>query len=367
MDLIYKIGITLIKGIGPVLAKNLIAYLGSAEAVFLEKPAVLAKIPEIGPVLSKQIAAQEVLERAKKEMDFIDKNNIHVYFYADKNYPYRLKECADAPVLLYTKGNVDFNAQRYIGMVGTRNASEYGKEMCKHLIEGLAIAQANTCIVSGLAYGIDIASHKAAVEYGLPTIAAVAHGLDILYPSAHRPTAIKMLDKGGLITEYLTGTNPDRQNFVQRNRLIAGLCDALVVVESASKGGSLITADLAHGYNRDVFAFPGRVGDDYSAGCNDLIRANKAALITSGADLVTAMGWELQLNSKGALQTCLFMELSEAEEKVIAIIRKQEAIGLNELALVLSLPISKLSPQLLEMEFKGLVKCLPGNIYKLRT
>ena len=242
----YKIGITLIKGIGCNLAKNLIAYIGSAEGVFREKQQNLAKIPGIGEMLSKEIVSQNVLARAEQEIEFIEKNKIQTSYFADRDYPYRLKECPDAPIMLYQKGYCDLNNGKFVGIVGTRNATETGKENCKKLIADLASTQQNIIIVSGLAYGVDICAHKAAVDVGLPTIGILGHGLDRIYPAAHRPTAVKMMQKGALLTEYLSQTNPDRPNFVQRNRIIAGLCDALLVVESAARGGALITAEIAN-------------------------------------------------------------------------------------------------------------------------
>jgi len=363
----YEIGVTLIKGIGPVLAKNLIAYLGSAEAVFKETQANLTKIPEIGPVLSRQIADQQVLKRAEKEIAFIQKNNIQTYFYTDKGYPYRLKECADAPVILYSKGNVDLNVLRLVGVVGTRKVTEYGKELCNSFISDLATLSPGTTIVSGLAYGVDICAHKAAINAVLPTIGVLGHGLDRIYPLTHRPTAIKMLEQGGLLTEYLTETNPDRPNFVQRNRIVAGMCDALLVVESGEKGGSLITANMAQSYNRDVFAFPGRVGDEHSIGCNALIKTNKAGLIESASDFINAMGWESVAHKKQAVQPSLFIDLSEEEQQVVDCLRKDDSLQLNQLAINMGIAVSKASAMLLEMEFKGIVKCLPGNVYKLRV
>lgn len=365
MNLRYQIGITLIKGIGPVLAKNLIAYLGDVEAVFKETQANLAKIPEIGPVLSKQIVDQDVLVRADQEIAFIEKNGIQTHFYLDKSYPFRLKECADAPIVLYFKGNADLNTNRFLGIVGTRNASDYGKDLCNSFLQELSQMAPDTTIVSGLAYGVDICAHKAALDCNLSTIAALGHGLDRIYPATHRSTAVKMLEQGGLITEYLTETNPDKQNFVQRNRLIAGMCDATLVVESAAKGGSLITCELAQSYNRDVFAFPGRVGDEHSAGCNALIKANKAALIESAADFINAMGWEASSERQTAVQPSLFLDLTPEQQEIISLLRK-ENLSLNQISIALAKPVSKISSVMLEMEFSGLVKCMPGNVYKLR-
>lgn len=365
MSLKCQIGITLIKGIGPVLAKNLIAYLGDVEAVFKESQANLAKIPEIGPILSKQIVDQEVLVRAEKEMAFIEKNNIRAHFYLDKSYPYRLKECVDAPVMLYFKGNADLNPNRLLGIVGTRHATDYGRELCAKFLSDLAAVAPDVTVVSGLAYGIDICAHKAALDNNLPTIAALGHGLDRIYPATHRATAVKMLERGGLITEFLTETNPDRQNFVMRNRIIAGMCDATLVVESAAKGGSLITCEQALSYNRDVFAFPGRVADEHSAGCNALIKANKAALIENANDFINAMSWEKSEGKSAPIQANLFLDLNDEQQAIVTLLRK-ENLALNQIALSMALPVSRISSVLLEMEFSGIVKCMPGNVYKLR-
>jgi len=363
----YKIGITLIKGIGNTLAKSLIAYVGSVEGVFKEKQQALAKIPGIGDVLSTEIVSQNVLQRAEQEIEFILKNKIQTTYYADRDYPFRLKECPDSPIMLYNRGNCDLNNGKFIGIVGTRNATETGKENCRKLIAGLASAQPGAVIVSGLAYGVDICAHKAALDAGLPTIGVVGHGLDRIYPAAHRPTAVKMIENGALLTEYLSLTNPDRPNFVQRNRIIAGLCDATVVIESAARGGALITAEVANDYNRDVFAFPGRVNDEWSAGCNALIKNNKASLIESADDILRFMNWED--HSSGAnpvVQTALFMDLSDEEQSVAAVLRQNlDGCQLNELAIQLEKPVSKISSLLLEMEFKGIVKCLPGNLYRI--
>lgn len=363
----HKIGITLIKGIGNNLAKNLIAYIGSVEGVFKEKQQALAKIPGIGEVLSREIVSQNVLARAEQEIEFIEKNKIQTFYFADRDYPFRLKECADSPIMIYTKGNCSLNNGKFVGIVGTRNATENGKENCTKLINDLAAAQPNTIIVSGLAYGVDICAHKAALDANLPTIGVVGHGLDRIYPAAHRPTAVKMLQDGALLTEYLSQTNPDRQNFVQRNRIIAGLCDAIVIVESAIRGGALITAEIANDYNRDVFAFPGRITDEWSIGCNALIKNNKASLIESADDIMRFMNWEKQNpTSAPIVQTALFLDLSDEEQTIVRILRQNpEGVQLNELAIQQEKPISKISSLLLEMEFKGIVKCLPGNLYRI--
>lgn len=363
----YRIAITLIKGIGPNLAKNLIAYLGSEQAIFNEKAQNLSKIPGIGDVLSNEIVNQNVLKRAEEEVSFIIKNNIQPLYYTDRNYPYRLKECADSPIMLYSKGKCDLNSSRIVAIVGTRNATEAGKENCKKLIADLALLQPRCIIVSGLAYGVDICAHKAALDANLPTVGVVGHGLDRIYPSMHSSTAKKMIENGLLLTEYISGTNPDRQNFVQRNRIIAGVCDLTIVIESASRGGALITTEAANIYNRDVFAFPGRVTDEFSAGCNALIKTNKAAMIESAADVIKFMSWENKAGTSNLpVQTALFVDLTPDEQSIVGILRQyQDGMQMNELAIKTEQSVSKTSAMLLELEFKGTVKCLPGNIYKI--
>jgi len=366
LDLLkFRIGITLINGIGNNLAKNLIAYLGDEEAVFKEKKKTLSKVPGIGAMLAHEIVSQkQVLQRAEEEIEFILKNNIQYYYFTDKSYPFRLKECPDAPLILYSKCSQNLNDAKFLGIVGTRKATVYGKELCKKFINELSTVP-NLVIVSGLAYGIDICAHKAALDAGVPTIGVVAHGLDRIYPEGHRSTAIKMIQQGGLVTEYISKTNPDRQNFVQRNRIIAGLSDAVVVVESAVRGGALITADLANDYNRDVFAFPGRPDDEWSMGCNALIKTNRASLIDNTKDFLKSMGWEDKIAVHKNTQQSLFVELTDDEQLIYSLLRKNpEGIQVNQLAVEIAFPYSKLTAILLQMEFNMLVKCLPGGIYK---
>jgi DNA processing protein len=362
----FRIGLTLIHGIGNNLAKNLIAYLGNEEAVFKEKARTLAKVPGIGETLARQIANhQQALQRAEKEIEFMEKFGVGCCYYADDEYPRRLRECFDAPLILYTRCNQDLNQGRFIAVVGTRNATEYGKENCKKLISELKNIE-NVVIMSGLAYGIDICSHKAALEQNIPTMGVIAHGLDRVYPGAHLGVARRMTENGGLITEYLSETNPDRQNFVQRNRIIAGMSDAVVVVESGPKGGALITAELANDYNREVFAYPGRNTDEWSKGCNTLIKRNKAMLIESATDIIQLMGWENNGSSKKLIQTQLFQELSKEEQLIIDILQQNESgLQVNEMVHKSLLSYHKLSSILLELEFKTIIKLLPGGIYKI--
>ena len=293
MSILHQVALTYVKNIGPYYAKSIISHLGSADRVFTVAPSKLLKIEGIGEkraeMFNKTIL-DDALRKADEELKFIEKNNIDVIFYTDPRYPKRLKQCNDSPLLLYNKGNADLNLQRIISIVGTRNATEYGKHLCRQLVEELQ--PYNVLVISGLAYGIDICAHKECVKVGVPTVGVLGHGLDKLYPAQNRSTAEKMIENGGLLTEYPSGTKPDRENFPQRNRIVAGMADATIVVEAGIKGGALITAEIANSYNRDVFAFPGRIGDDYSEGCNFLIRHNKASLLMSAADLAYSLGWE---------------------------------------------------------------------------
>ncbi|PKP52564.1 MAG: DNA-protecting protein DprA [Bacteroidetes bacterium HGW-Bacteroidetes-1] len=360
-QLLYKIGLTLIPGVGDIVGKKLVAYCGGPEAVFREKKIHLDKIPGIGAQTISSIVNQKVLLRAEEEMAFIQKKEIVPLFYLDKSYPKRLQHCADGPILLYYKGNVDLNHQRVIGIVGTRNATEYGKHICDQLVEELASDQ--VMVVSGLAYGIDTCAHRAAVKYNLPTIGVMAHGLDRVYPAANKGLADRMLNNGGLLTEFMHMTNPDRENFPRRNRIVAGMIDALVVIESAKRGGALITADIANSYSRDVFAIPGRVGDMYSEGCNYLIRTNKAALLEHAVNIRYLMGWD-QLKNNISGQTKLFREFSANEQQLLDAFGDDKECGIDDIMLRSSFPASKLAGILLTLEFDGVLVALPGKKYK---
>ncbi|HAN78199.1 MAG TPA: DNA-protecting protein DprA [Bacteroidales bacterium] len=363
-ELTYKIAVSLIPGIGPVLAKNLIAYCGSPDAIFTEKIAVLKKIPGIGDKLAAAIKSADVLNRAEEEVRFILKNNIRTLFYLDSDYPHRLKECSDAPIVLFYRGNDVFDAPYILSIVGTRNATEYGKTVCNLLIEQLASLNIPLVIVSGLAYGIDICAHKASIKNNLPTVASLAHGLDRIYPGNHASVAKEMLEKGALVTEFLSQTNFVRENFLRRNRIIAGLADATLVIESAVKGGALVTADIAHSYDRDVLAVPGSISSEYSKGCNFLIKNNKAALIESADDIISALNWNIGNKKPQAIQQKLFVELSPNEEKIRAILMESDHT-IDSIFIKSGLEMSKISASLLEMEFKGLVKNLPGKVFSL--
>ena len=361
----YKIGISLIPGIGDITAKKLIAYCGGVEAVFREKKSALQKIPGIGTFFAGSVIAgrEQALEQANAEVGFIEKHRICARFFLDDDYPARLKHCIDGPVMIYCLGNADYNAPRVLSVVGTRSATTYGKECCSRIIEDLK--SSNVLIVSGLAYGIDTWAHREALRNGLATVGVLAHGLDTLYPAANKSMASKMLSQGGLITEFTSGTIPDKENFPKRNRIIAGLADATLVVEAARKGGALITADIANSYNRDVFAVPGRIIDPYSEGCNRFIRTNKAALVQSAADIKYLMGWEEQSEKPSQIQKKLFINLSPDEEAVVALIRTAGELTVDKICLGLQLNTSRVATALLNLEFEGIVKCKPGKIYCL--
>jgi DNA processing protein len=364
-ELFYKLALSMVPGIGGVLARNLLAYTGSAEKVFCEPFKTLMKIPGIGEVNAKRLQDRNIFLKAEKELEFIHKHKIEVRFFTDRNYPRRLKQCPDAPIILYFKGTANLNEQRVVSIVGTRNATEYGKMICEQLICGFAERNHPVLVVSGLAYGIDIHSHKMAMKNHIPTVAVLGHGLDRIYPSLHAQTARKMLQKGGVVSDFPSGTRIDPPNFIRRNRIIAGLADATIVIESAEKGGALITADIASSYNRDVFAFPGRVDATYSKGCNSLIRLNGASLIQGIDDLEYLMGWDPP--EKGSvMQSVLFQNLTPEEEEVCELLGKTKEMFIDQISSELKMPGSKVSAMLLNMEFKNLVEALPGKMYKLK-
>lgn len=365
-ELQYQIGLTLIEGVGDVLAKNLIAYCGSAEQIFKTNKTLLDKVPGIGPVISKTIIqSKSVLERAEQEIKFIEKNNITPLFFTDENYPYRLKNCYDSPVMLYFQGNTNLNEKKIVSVVGTRTPSVYGKFQTEKLIEELK--SLDCLVVSGMAYGIDITAHKTALDFNIDTVGVLAHGLDRLYPATHYNYAEKMLEQGGLLTEFISETNPDRENFPRRNRIVAGMCDALIVVESKREGGSLITATIANAYNKDVFAFPGKAGDALSEGCNGLIKTHKASLIENAADLKYMMNWgeENKKTKTKVSQTSLLLTLNEEERSIINAFDSKSQLHVDEICYATNFPISKTSAYLLQLEFSNVIKSLPGKMYQL--
>jgi DNA processing protein len=361
----YYIGLTLLRGVGSILARHLLQYFGSPEEVFSANRKILEKVPGIGVYTAEQIhdSKAEALRLAEKELLFADKNKIRIYAMTDPDYPKRLKECPDAPMVFYYRGNGDLDAGKIISIVGTRKITEYGRKLTEIFIKELSGMFPELLIVSGLAYGVDICAHRNALKNNMPTIGVLAHGLDRIYPAVHRNTAVEMLEKGGLLTDFMSGTNPDRENFLRRNRLIAGLADATIIVESAEKGGSLVTADIAFSYGRDVYAFPGRVFDAYSEGCNRLISNNKAGLIGSAKDLVMALCWD-ESNKKESQQPALPLR-EKPDHPVIRLLEEKGEFQINDLAAEMNIPVHKLMQTLFELEFEGHIRALPGGVYKL--
>ncbi|MCX2574833.1 DNA-processing protein DprA [Pedobacter sandarakinus] len=363
MSTLHNIALTFIKSIGPVNAKNLLAYCGSAEKIFSASKSQLLQIPGIGEKTVESILKTDALDRAADELAFVQKHGIDVLFFSDENYPKRLKNCVDAPILLYFKGIADLNHSRIISIVGTRNATDYGRQLCKQLCE--LLAPYNVLIVSGLAYGIDVSAHKECIANNIATVGVLGHGLDRLYPSMHKTVSQKMALNGGLLSEYPTQTNPDRQNFPKRNRIIAGIADATIVVEASIKGGALITAEIANSYNKDVYAFPGRTNDVFSEGCNFLIKTNRAGLINNANDLIYYLGWDDEVKEqRRSAQTTLQLNLTPNEQKVVAAL-KDGSMAIDELCISLNLPQSKLAIVILTLEMQGILISLPGKVYKL--
>lgn len=362
-ELLYQIALTLIPNIGDVNAKALVSHFGSAEPIFSASKKVLDEIEGIGSIRAASIRNFKDFSRAEEEIDFIKKYKITPLFITDKAYPQRLLNCYDSPPLLYYKGSADLNVAKMIAIVGTRTHDDYGKKICEKLIEELV--NEDVIVVSGLAFGIDSIAHKASLKNKIPTIGVLAHGLDRVYPSQNATMAKQMISQGGLLTEFKSNTIPDKQNFPGRNRIVAGMTDATIVIESGIKGGSLITAELANGYNKDVFAFPGRVDDSKSEGCNYLIRNNKAALITCANDLLEIMGWKKSKKISPKKQRELFIEFTSEEKIIVDILQIQEQMQIDELYFKSKLSSSEVAKALLMLEMQGIVSSLPGKIYKM--
>jgi DNA processing protein len=358
----HQIALTLVPQVGAVTAKLLISYCGSAEAVFHASKRELLKIPGIGIGTANSIHTAEPLARAERELTFLEQHGVNAFFYTHEHYPARLRQCYDCPPMLYFKGSSPdlLSARRIVAIVGTRQPSEYGKALCEELVDGLR--PFNVLVVSGLAYGIDIAAHRKATALEMPNIGVLGHGLGNIYPSQHRSTALKMIENGGLLTEYIFDTKPDREHFPMRNRIIAGICDALVVVETATTGGSMISAELASQYERDTFAIPGRAHDIKSAGCNLLIKTNRARLAESAADLAAALRWD-ESAKQSNIQIALFPDLSPAETGLLDIIREKPEIPIDQLTIAAQLPPGELASLILGLEFKGVIRTLPGKRY----
>lgn len=358
---LYEIALTLIPYIGVVNGKKLVAYCGGAEAVFCENKNALRQISGIHENVINGIDSKEVMTRAEEEMMFIEKNGIKPLFYLDKDYPKRLQHCHDSPMMLYYKGNADLNAEKTVGIVGTRNITDYGRYVVEKLIEDLATD--NVMIISGLAYGVDAAAHRAALKYDLATVGVLGHGMQTIYPAENRKLSTNMIEKGGILTEFVSGTQPDRENFPKRNRIVAGMIDCLVVIESALKGGAMITAEIANSYDREVFAMPGRVGDIYSEGCNQLIKTNKANLLVNAADIRYVMRWDVDTKVV-AKQMRLFRDFSEDEKKVMDVFAENNVVHIDDIIIGTDLSPSKIASILLSLEFDGVLTALPGKRYQ---
>ncbi|MBT8238744.1 MAG: DNA-protecting protein DprA [Croceitalea sp.] len=362
-ELIAILRLQRIPNIGDINAKKLIQRCGNALAIFESKKEHLLKIEGIGTATLKGLYDTIYLEEAQAELRFIKDNDIAFDYYQDNTYPKHLKHCIDGPILLFKTGAIELNSRRIISVVGTRNITSYGQSFCDTFIE--EIAPLDPIIVSGFAYGVDIAIQKAAMENGLQTIGCLAHGLNQIYPKTHKKYMNKVERNGGFYTEFWSTSNPDRENFLKRNRIIAGMSEATLVVESAEKGGSLVTADIANSYNRDVFAVPGRSSDKFSVGCNNLIKQQKAQMITSAAELVYLLGWQLEEKTKPAVQKQLFIELDDTEKVIYTYLNSKGKQLLDTVALECKLPIYKVSSTLLNMEMKGVVRPLPGKLFEV--
>jgi DNA processing protein len=352
-----------IPGIGDYLIRQLISYCGSAERVFQTPKGKLLNIPGVGEITAEAILRGKPFNQAEAEIKKAELEQVKLRFYIDADFPHRLKQINDAPTLLYTKGKIDFENPKTIGIVGTRKATSYGKACVENLIESLV--PHNACIISGLAYGIDIHAHKQAVKANLPTIGVMGSGIDVIYPSSHKDTVAKMFGAGGIVTEHPFGTKPDAHNFPARNRIVAGLCDAIIIVEAAVKGGALITAEIGNSYNKDVFAFPGNIGQSSSEGCNNLIKTNKAFLITSVKDLEYLMNWDLASPPAKKMVTDLSLFDSTERTVIEKLLENGNELPIDEMSWKTGLNVSQLASVLLVLELKGVVTPLPGKKFKL--
>ncbi len=361
-ELIALLRLQNVPNIGDVIAKKMIAHCGSARAVFEDKRQHLLKIDGIGTYTLQGLYDTEHIEAAESEYGFIQDNGLAYSYFMDESYPRLLKHCIDSPVLLFKNGNIDFEERKVISVVGTRNITSYGTTFCEQFME--EIAPMDPIIVSGFAYGVDICAQRAAMGQGLQTIGCLAHGLNQIYPKVHSKYVADVKKNGGFLTEFWSTSNPDRENFLKRNRIIAGISEATVVIESAERGGSLVTADIANSYNRDVFAVPGRAEDKFSAGCNNLIKQQKAHMITSAADLIYLLGWEIEKEEAKNVQKQLFVELDNTEQSIYTYLQKEGKQLLDSIAIACQLPVFRVSSTLLNMEMKGVIRPLPGKMFE---
>jgi len=361
-ELLYVLALQRVKGIGDINAKKLISYCGSAKNVLKEKRINLEKINGIGSFIIKNLVDSTNIKEAEKELKYIQKNNIETLYFSDKNYPDKLKHCVDAPILLFKEGNFKLENQPIISIVGTRKITSYGRDFCEKLIDDLTVY--NPIIVSGFAYGVDICAHKVALKNNLQTIGVLAHGFEEVYPKSHKKYVSEINKNGGFLTDFWHNDTLQRENFLKRNRIVAGISEATIIIESAEKGGSLVTADIANSYSRDVFAVPGRSTDIYSKGCNDLIKRNKAAILTSANDLIELLNWQLEPSKNKSIQKQLFVELTEVEQLVYDLLLKNGKELLDSISLTCKLPIHQTTTTLFNLEMKGVVKPLPGKLFE---
>ena len=362
-ELRYTLALQRIPNLGDATAKKLLHKVGSAEGIFKEKKSNLLNINGVGAYKLKELFRNIQLDEAEEEIRFIEDNKLEWLYFKDKLYPENLKHCMDGPILYFQKGNIDLQKNKIISIVGTRKVTTYGKVFCEKLIEELS--PLNPIIVSGFAYGVDITAHKAAIDNGLQTVACLAHGHNQIYPKSHKKYKDSVMNNGGFISEFWSSDTFDRNNFLKRNRIIAGISQATIVIESATKGGSLVTADIANSYNRDVFVLPGRVSDLQSQGCNNLIKSQQAHMITNAADLIYMLGWELEETKKKPQQTQLFVELTNEEKVVFNYLKEKKKDDLDTISLNCKVPTFKLASILLTMELKGVIRPLPGKIFEL--
>ena len=365
-EIYYTVALTRMTGFNQQMALQLYQTMGGGKEVYDHRHDISDVLPDSTPRLREAMKNwDEALRRAAAEMEFMQKGGIRALTFNDEGYPQRLRACPDAPVILFYKGSADLNQSHVIDIVGTRRCTTYGKDLIRRFVSELRCLCPDVLIVSGLAYGIDISAHRHALEQGYETVGVLAHGLDQIYPYAHRGTAVEMVKKGGLLTEYMSQTEALPNNFRQRNRIVAGMSDATILVESAIKGGGLITCRIAHEYGRDVFAFPGAVGMPYSEGCNRMIRNNTAALITSAADFMEAMGWQTPDKKPEAIERQLFPDLTDDEQRVVELLQQTNDLQLNMLSVKADIPIGQLTALLFSLEMKGIVKPLAGGTYHL--
>jgi DNA processing protein len=362
---LHDIALSLVPQIGPTIARVLLQELGSAEAIFKCKKSHLQAIEGIGPTRATQIAQFKEWAKVEREIKFCEQHNIHILHTQHHHYPTRLLECIDAPTILYFKGNTTLNNTKVISVVGRRQCSEYGKKIVENLINDLAAYQ--VLIISGLAMGIDAQAHRMALKHGLPTVGVLAHGLDTLYPALHKSLAKDMIQQGGgLLTEFMQGSAPDKENFPTRNRIVAGMADATIVVETDIKGGSMITAQLANGYNKEVMAYPGEVYSANSAGCNHLIKTLKANLITSASDVIQLLNWDTQSQGRKPQQRQLFIQLTADEQAIINCLQQQANLSIDELLAQVPIKPAQLAAALLSLELQDVIKVMPGKMYGMR-